>query len=352
MIRLGIIGTGGMAHAHAYEFANIRGVKTVACCDIVQEKAQAFAEKHHIPHVFTDYRQMLDTERLDAITNVTPDAQHAAVALEVISRGLPILSEKPLATTLDDARKMADAARAAGVINMVNFSYRNSCGLQKAAEVIRLGKIGRIMHVESSYLQSWLTHTGWGNWRTSACPWRLSIELGSNGVLGDLGCHIYDMTTLLCGDISTITCTLKTFDKGVPNNELGGYKLDANDSFISTVEFANGAIGTVHSSRWASGHQNSLRVRVYGNEGAIEVDLDRSYSEYLICAGEKALQAATWKTVKCPPTPNNFQRFIKSIKTGVNDPNDFANGVKIQAYLHCSMLSDSEQRAVAVASSE
>ena len=353
MIRLGIIGTGGMANCHADNFKNMRGVKLVACCDIVAERAQAFAERHGIPHVYSEYAKMLDTERLDAVTNVTPDAQHAPVSLAVIAHGLHILCEKPLATSLEDARAMANAARQAGVINMVNFSYRNSCGLQRAAEVIRLGKLGRIMHVESSYLQSWLAHTGWGDWRTSpGLPWRLSTKHGSNGVLGDLGCHIYDMTTLLCGDISTITCTLRTFDKGVPNNQLGEYTLDANDSFIATVEFANGALGTVHSSRWATGHQNSLRTRVFGDLGAIEVDLDRAYDEYRICVGEKALKATEWKTVKCKATPNNFQRFITSIKTGVNDPNDFANGVKIQAYLHCSMLSDEAHMPIAVESGE
>ena len=98
--------------------------------------------------------------------------------------------------------------------------------------------------------------------------WRLSSKHGSAGDLGDIGCHIYDMTTLLCGDIAEINCQLRTFDKGVPGNQLGEYVLDANDSFVSIVSFANGGLGTIHSSRWATGQANSLRVRVYGDEGA------------------------------------------------------------------------------------
>jgi len=345
MIRLGIIGTGGMANGHAMEFGKIPGVKIVACCDIVPEKVQAFAKKHGIKRAYTDYHVMLDNEKLDAVTNVTNDAMHAEIALAVMAKGLHIISEKPLAANLADARRMAEAAARAGVINMVNFSYRNSCGLQKAAEVIRKGKIGRLIHVEASYLQSWLANSAWGDWReNTALVWRLSTRHGSMGTLGDIGCHIFDMTTFLCGEeITELTCNLGTFDKGVPGNAIGEYVFDANDSFVAAVKFAGGALGTVHSSRWATGHGNSLRVRAFGDKGAIEVDLDRAWDEYRICAG-KDTDTHTWKTVKCPPTPNNFQRFIRSIKTGKQDPNDFANGAKIQAYLHYCMESDAARK--------
>ena len=85
---------------------------------------------------------MLGKEKLDGVSNVTPDAVHAEISLAVIEHGLAILCEKPLATSLADAKKMRDAALQAGVVNMVNFSYRNSSGLQKAAEVVRKGGIG------------------------------------------------------------------------------------------------------------------------------------------------------------------------------------------------------------------
>jgi predicted dehydrogenase len=349
MINIGIIGTGGMAKYHAQAFGKIKGVRLAACCDIDAKRAQAFADEWKIPVVYSDYRKMLAEEKLDGVTNVTPDARHAEISLAVIRKGIAILCEKPLATSLADARKMADAAKSQGVINMVNFSYRNSCAAQAAAKVIAQGRIGRVIHVESSYLQSWLSHTAWGDWRTKpALTWRLSSRHGSAGVLGDIGCHIYDLTTLMAGDIAQLQCHLKTFDKGAPGNQHGEYTLDANDSFVSSVVFKSGALGTIHSSRWASGHHNSLRVRVYGDKGAIEVDLDTSYDSYRICHGTAAQKKAQWKTVKCKSTPNNVQRFINSIRTGKNDVNDFANGAKIQAYLHHSFESDRKGRRVKV----
>jgi predicted dehydrogenase len=324
-------------------------VKMTACCDVSAERRTAFAEKWHVPHAYTDYHEMLEREQLDGVVNVTPDAMHAGISIAVLDKGLPILCEKPLASNLADARRMLEAARKANVPNMVNFSYRNSSGLQAAVQVVRDGALGHIRHVESSYLQSWLVSHGWGNWRTDpSMLWRLSTSHGSAGVLGDIGVHIFDLTSFLCGNIDTIQCTLRTFDKDIPGNKIGVYELDANESFISIVSFANGALGTIHASRWAVGQANSLRARVYGDKGSIEVDLDRSYDEYRICTGEANIDKFQWETVKCAPTPSNYERFITAIKTGKNDASDFANGVKIQAYVHYSITSNDRGCAMKV----
>ena len=326
----------------------MKGVTLTACCDIDEKKARAFAAEWKIPRWFVDYKEMLNAVSLDAISNVTVDAMHAPISLAAIARGLPVLCEKPLATTLADARAMRDAARRRKVVTQVNFTYRNSSGAQAAAKLIRTGGIGRVLHVESSYLQSWLVQDAWGDWRTrEAFTWRLSTRHGSAGVLGDIGCHIYDLTALLCGDIARIACTLKTFDKGVKGNRIGPFVLDANDSFVSTVTFAGGGIGTVHATRWATGQLNSLRVRVYGDEGAVEVDLDTSYDLYRVSRG-KSIRTAEWKDVRCRPTPTQFQRFITAVRTGKNDVSDFQNGAKVQAYLDASFISDVKKCPVKV----
>jgi predicted dehydrogenase len=203
------------------------------------------------------------------------------------------------------------------------------------------------MHVESSYLQGWLAGRDWSKVDVAkGFPWRLSTRHGSNGVLGDLGCHIYDFTALLAGDVAEIYCNLKAFDK-FPGNKLDGYALDANDSFIANVRFANGAVGTVHSTRWATGHSNSLRARVFGDKGAVMVDLDKSWGSYWICTGP-GLAKQEWKEVTCRRTPNNYERFVRSIRTGINDPNDFANGARIQACLDASIRSNEKGGAVKV----
>jgi predicted dehydrogenase len=350
MIKIGIVGVGGMGKGHINEFNSIKGVKVTACCDINETQAKQVAEQFNIPAAYADYREMLKKEKLDAVSCATTDNMHCAVSLAAVRKGLHIFCEKPLATTLAEAKRMNAAARKARVVNMVNFSYRASSGLQHAAAFVRKGGIGTLRHVESSYLQAWLTRTIWGDWtKQGAWMWRLSTRHGSAGTLGDLGCHIYDMTAMLCGDIAEIDCRLKTFDKGTAGNRSGEYVFDANDSFISTVTFRNGALGTIHSSRWASGHSNSLRVRVYGTKGGVEVDLDRSYDEYYRCTGKADMTSARWKTVKCARTPGNYQRFISAIRSGKKHyPSDFENGTKVQAYLHHSFESDKAGKSAKV----
>jgi predicted dehydrogenase len=347
MIKIGIVGTGGMAQAHAQAYQKIRGCRLVAACDIIPARARKFAKEFGIPSVYTDAEELLDDAPVDAISVVTSDAAHCPISLAAIRRGKHVLCEKPLAVNYPEARKMAAAAKRKGVINLVNLSYRNAPALHKAHELVAGGAIGRVMHVEASYLQSWLSSKYWGDWRKgSGWLWRLSKAHGSLGVLGDIGVHIFDFASYAAGDIRRVDCRLKTFPKA-KGNVVKGYKLDANDSAVATVELANGAIGTIHTTRWATGHANSLLLRIFGDKGGIVVDLDRSYNEVQVCHG-KDIDKLKWRTVRCRRVPNMYRRFINSIKTGKNDQPDFARGAAIQKALDACLKSDKTGKAVRV----
>lgn len=347
MIKIAVIGTGGMAHQHAKEFSAIRGCKLVAACDIVRERADAFASKHGIREVYSDVDELLAQSKFDAVSVVTTDDAHAPVSLKAIAKGKHVLCEKPLATNYNDAKSMADAARQAGVINMVNLSYRNAAAIQKAHQLMQQGVIGKVMHVEASYLQGWLSSTYWGDWRSgTGMLWRLSTAHGSLGVLGDIGVHIIDFATYAAGDIQSVNCRLKTFPK-VEGDRLGDYVLDANDLAVITIEMIGGAIGTIHTSRWATGQRNSLRLRIYGDEGALVVDLDQSWNSLQICRG-KDVDKAVWKTLACGKTPNIYQRFIKSIRTGENDQPDFGRGATVQKVMDACIKSNLKGHYVAI----
>jgi len=342
MIQLGIIGTGGMAQMHAKHFNQITNCNVAAACDIDANRVQSFAQTHQIPEVFTDPDEMFEGAKLDAVSIVTPDPYHHPLTMNALARGLHVLCEKPLALHADDASEMRDAAQKAGVVNMVNFSYRNSSAIQKATQLVAQGVLGTIRHVHAYYLQSWLVHDYWGDWRTSpGWLWRLSQSHGSAGVINDIGIHILDFASMPLGSLKSVHCRLKCFDKP-EGPKVGDYTLDANDSAVITAEFSNGALGTIHTSRWAYPHQNSLRLDLYGDKASIEIDLNASYTELKInrLLGRTAME---WERLDCGETPTIFERFIRSIETGEPEQPDFARGAEIQSILdacHRSAASD------------
>jgi predicted dehydrogenase len=341
-----------MATFHASAAAKLKGCKMVAACDVDEAQVHAFCDKYDIPRAWTDYDAMLDAGGFDVVVNATPDRFHAPLTLKAIRKGYHVLCEKPLAETYADAAKMARAAKRAGVINMVNMSYRNSAALQKVAQLARSGKLGALRHVEASYAQSWLVADYWGNWsKNPGLLWRLSSRHGSKGVLGDIGVHIVDFASLPAGDVRSVHCRFQTFPKiagkGFVSGKYGEYVLDANDSAAITLEFKNGALGVVHTTRWGTGYRNALKLHVHGTKGAIRLDLDKSSDEFEICSG-KDIETCSWKTVKAPATPPIWERFVKSIRTGKNDQPDFARGAAVQKILDACFESDSTDRTVKV----
>jgi predicted dehydrogenase len=333
-IRIGIIGTGGMANAHAAAFAAIPGVQLSACMDVVPGRAEAFAARHHIALATSNRAQFFDA--VDAVSIVTPDRFHAEPAIASFEAGKHVLSEKPLTVTLAEARAVAAAAAARpDLIGMVNFSYRRSAAAQQAARIVAEGRLGELRHVHAHYLQSWLVSDAWGGWSSEAFLWRLQTAAGSGGVLGDIGVHILDLTTMVAGDADRLRCEWRTFPKAQGDrfvSEWDSRRLDANDSAVIELDFACGAFGIVQASRWATGHANHLRVEVHGSDGALRFDLDESYERLQLCSGRDVHRHA-WKTRNYQPAPDIWQRFCKAVRERRPDQPDIARGAQVQAML-------------------
>ena len=332
-VRVLILGTGGMAHNHADSFKAIEGVTLVGGIDTRPAQLTEFCDRHGIAGRFSSIDEAIDWGQFDAVTNVTPDAAHYATTLPFLAAGKHVLCEKPLATSEAQADAMAEAAAKAGVVNMVNLSYRNVAALQKAAAMVREGAIGTVRHFEASYLQSWLTQPAWGHWdKESQWLWRLSTIHGSKGVLGDVGIHILDFATFIAGQAAVeVSCHLATFQKA-PGNQIGEYPLDANDSATMLIVLENGALGTVAATRFASGHLNDLRLRIYGDKGGLEVCWEKNISTLRACL-EPDLQSGQWQDVEAPILATIYERFIAAIRgEGTADP-DFARGAALQRLL-------------------
>ena len=346
-IRLAVLGTGSMAANHVRLFQADARVEVVAAADADAGRAKTFAEKHGIATSFGSLDQLLAWGEFDAVTNVTPDAVHHPTTMKIIAAGKHVLCEKPLAENFALADEMASAAEAAGLINMVNLSYRNVAALQKARSLIAAGEIGDIRHVEASYRQSWLVGKHWGDWRTEAMwLWRLSEKHGSKGVLGDVGIHILDFATHAIGMMPvSLQARVKTFHKA-KGDKIGEYPLDANDSASMQVEFENGALGIIHASRFMTGYANVLKLEVFGDKGAIEINHGSEWTEIRMCAGED-VHTQAWRRVAVDVVPTIHARFIDAVVSGVYGDPSFRRGATLQAILD-QCLSEEAARAARI----
>ncbi len=346
-VRLLVLGTGGMAANHVRAFQAIPGVTIAGGVDTNPDRLKTFCDGFGIAKRFTSLDEALADGGFEAVTNVTPDAAHYATTMPLLAAGKHVLCEKPLATEYGPAAEMAAAAEKAGVVNLVNFTYRRVEALEAARALVADGAIGTVRHFEASYLQSWLTQPAWGDWKTEdQWLWRLSTAHGSKGVLGDVGVHILDFTTFAAGaPVTDVSCRLRTFDKA-PGGVIGKYTLDANDSAVMHLGLRGGAVGVLHATRFASGHLNDLKLCLFGDKGGLEVSYVNNVSRLRACLGPN-LQAAKWRTIRAARVPQVFDRFIAAIrgqggsKSDDGTP-DFARGAALQKVLDLAVDSDAK----------
>ena len=313
-MRMLILGTGGMAKQHAKHFAAIEGVTVVGGVDVDPNRLEKFNATHNIPNGFASLR------RGDRLGRVRCGGQRDAgldpprdIDCGAEGRQARVLRKAAGDRCDQGVRDGGGGRERRGSINMVNLTYRNVAQLQKAREIVTLGpdRLGAACRGELPAELAGVARPGaTGAPRASGCGGCRSKH-GSNGVLGDIGVHILDFASYGSGlDIDHVFARLKTFDKA-PGNKIGEYDLDANDSFTMAVDFNNGALGVIHASRWATGHFNELRLRVYGDKGAVEVQHRHDGSQLLVCLGED-IETATWKddrgARRCRPTTSASPR--------------------------------------------
>ncbi len=340
-----MIGAGRMSGNHAKTLLDRDDVRIAGVVDLDPERLSAFADEFGVPEVFTSVEAALDARRFDCALNATIDGAHYATCLPLIEAGVPILCEKPLTPGPDEARDLAARVTAAGIPNMVNFSYRNGWAVQEAARRVADGTLGQIRHFSAAYRQSWLVQDAWGNWATEPTwLWRLSTAHGSTGVLGDIGVHLFDLATFVLGSsLAEVSCQLTTFDKA-PGGKIGDYTLDANDSAVAHGRLKSGASGVFHCTRFATGYLNDLTLEVHGTEGALQL-FTTGQTCWLKAHDTAGGDPAAWTDVDPVKVPSLQDRFFAALQDGSAVQPDFARGAEIQAVLAaCEQASNTGTR--------
>ncbi|MCY4335053.1 MAG: Gfo/Idh/MocA family oxidoreductase [Litoreibacter sp.] len=266
-IRLGMVGGGNDAF--------IGGVHRIAsriddqyelvagALSSTPEKSRASGEALGLPRIYDDFKQMAIREArrkdgIEAVSIVTPNHVHYEAAREFLKRGIHVICDKPLTSTLGDAKKLVKAAEASDALFILTHNYTGYPMVRQAKAMVEAGDIGKIRVVQVEYPQDWLTieqDFKQAEWRTDP------TRSGAGGSTGDIGTHAYNLACFITGlEAEELAADLEAF---VPGRQV-------DDNAHVMLRFNGGAKGMLWSSQVAPGNENALRIRVYGEKGGLE----------------------------------------------------------------------------------
>lgn len=254
VIRVGIAGTGFAAGAHLDALARRAGVEVVAVAGSDAGRARRLADRSGVPDAYGSYDELLADDRIDAVHNCTINRLHREVSLAALSRGLHVLSEKPLALDSQESGELVAAAERADVVAAICFNYRHYPLVAQLRSMLASGDYGAHHFVHGSYLQDWLLlPTDW-NWRLDAA------DTGQSRAVADIGSHWADLVQHVTGDeIVEVFADLATLHSERTRPANGSRTFEAGDGPGESVEVHTEDFGTV-LARFASGARGSFTV--------------------------------------------------------------------------------------------
>ena len=286
-IRLGMVGGGndafiGGVHRIAARLDD-RFELVAGALSSTPEKSRASGEALGLPRIYDDFKQMAIREArlkngIEAVSIVTPNHVHYAAAREFLKRGIHVICDKPLTSTLADAKKLVKAAEVSDALFILTHNYTGYPMVRQASEMVARGDIGRIRVVQVEYPQDWLSEEQ----TFKQAEWRTDPERsGAGGSTGDIGTHAYNIACFVTGlRAESLAADLQAF---VP-----GRRVDDNAHVM--LRFEGGARGMLWCSQVAPGNENALRLRVYGEKGGLEwAQEDPNYLWYTLLGEPKRL---------------------------------------------------------------
>jgi predicted dehydrogenase len=215
---------------------------------------------------YGDFKEMAAREArmkdgIEAVAIVTPNHMHYAVAREFLKRGIHVICDKPVTSTLADAKKLAKLVEQSDALFVLTHNYTGYPLVRHARELVRSGELGDIRLVQVEYAQDWLAEPLEKTGQKQAA-WRTDPNRsGAGGATGDIGTHAYNLAAFVTGlELEALAADVHTFVKG--------RKLDDNAHVL--LRYKGGAKGLLWCSQVAVGQENGLRLRVYGTKGGIE----------------------------------------------------------------------------------
>lgn len=324
----------------------------------------------------TDWRKMVADARIDIVDICTANDTHAEIAIAAAKAGKAILCEKPLARTLQEAKRMVTAVNKAKVVNMICHNYRRIPAMALAKQMIENGELGsRIYHFRARYAQEWLANPNF------PLTWRLQKDIAGSGTMGDIGAHIIDLGRYLVGEFTEVCGLMETFVKKRPLMEQGSIppkpvasgkqgEVTVDDTVSWIGRFENGAIANLEATRFAIGRKNQITLEINGDKGSLYFDFEdmnrlkfcsaadaqhrRGFTDIIVTDRDTHPYAKNW----WPPGHivgyehtfvNTISDFLSAVVAGKSVQPTFEDGLKNQRVLEAVEKAAMTRRWVKVA---
>lgn len=301
----------GRAHSNAYlkagRFFNVPiqpVMHTIAGLDLIA--LAPFADRWGWQNYSTSWKEVLKSSEINLVDISTPNYMHAEQALAALSAGKHVACEKPLATTLKDARQMKNAAsRARRSKTFVWFNYRRCPAVALAQRLVADKRLGKIYHIRANYLQSWGAPD-------TPLSWRFQKKYAGSGAHGDLNAHIIDLARFISGQEFTevsgaisetfvpereVITPAKTSRRTSRRKKNTG-KVDVDDCVLFLGRFNGGAVGTFEATRVATGNLNRNTIELNGELGSLRFSLEEMNELWFFDAQDEP-QTQGWRRILC-----------------------------------------------------
>ena len=282
-----------MGHVHSNAFCQVSRffdvpfeVHRKVICARDQARLEAAASRWGWEEIQTDWQSVVTRSDIDLVDVAVPNAMHAPIGIAAAQAGKIVLCEKPLATSLEEARQMTEAAR--DVLTLVWFNYRRVPAVAYAKQIINEGRLGKPFHYRAVYLNSS------GNDPAKTKAWRYQRAQAGSGASGDLLSHSIDLALHLNGPINELVSMSHAF---VPGR-------DVDDAIAFLARFANGSIGTLEATRFGIGSRNRNAFEINADQGTLRFNLeDLNWLEYYDAREPANLQGMRRMLVTGPDQP-------------------------------------------------
>lgn len=367
-IGVGLIGTGYMGKCHALAWTAVHAVfgdgpvvRLAHLSEVTDELAARRAGEFGFARSGADWRALVNDPAVDVVSVTTPNQFHAEMAVAALEAGKHVWCEKPMATSLADAERMADAARAAGRVAILGYNYVQNPMVRQIGHLLASGAIGRVNHVRVEMDEDFMADPG--------APFGLKSDRSSgHGALDDFGVHPVSLIHTL---FSPITQVATHQSKPYADRPLEGGRRAVETHDIATVmfELQGGASGVLALNRSAWGRKGRIALQIFGDKGSIVFDQER-FNELLLFTADGAPETRGFRTILAGPVHAPYDRFIPAPGHGLgfNDLKviechellraiggqparviDFDAGLRIERTIDAMARSDAERRWLPVA---